>query len=99
MGFALQKCENCNRQFSWGKIYNSVWSSYKPIECDNCNKEHSITTSGKVIALSLTILPLLIFAFVLSPFSNSFLNISAGLIVLFIGSLFTPYLVKYEWKK
>ncbi|MFS1515445.1 TIGR04104 family putative zinc finger protein [Bacillus sp. SCS-151] len=97
--FALQKCVNCNRQFSWSKIYKSFWWAYKPIECDNCNTEYRIRLSGRFVFVSLTLLPMLIFSFFLSPFSNPFLTIGMGLTILLIGSLFTPYLVRYKLKK
>ncbi|WP_370529774.1 TIGR04104 family putative zinc finger protein [Alkalihalobacillus sp. AL-G] len=92
----LQKCENCNKQFSWSHIYNSFWWAYKRIECGNCNTKHSIRISGRFIFVSLTILPMWIFGFFLSPFSNIFITIGVGLAILLVGSLFTPYVVKYK---
>ncbi|WP_419465907.1 TIGR04104 family putative zinc finger protein [Bacillus spongiae] len=97
--FALQKCENCNELFSWRKIYKSLWVGNKPIKCENCQGEHRIKLSGRFVTSSLTILPMLIFTSFLSPFSNPLLSLCIGLIIFFIGSLFTPYFVKYTWMK
>ncbi|MYL57587.1 hypothetical protein GLW20_08720 [Virgibacillus halodenitrificans] len=92
----LQKCQNCKAQFSWNKIYKSFWWNYKPIECDNCGTKHKITIPGRFIFVSLTILPMLIFMNLLSPFSKIFPTIGIGLIICFIGSLLTPYLVRFK---
>lgn len=93
---AMQTCKNCNTQFSWSKVYISFWKGYKPIECENCNTEHRILVLGRVVFVSLTILPMLVFGFFLSPFDQSFATIGVGIAILLIGSLFTPYLVKYK---
>ncbi|WP_442857108.1 TIGR04104 family putative zinc finger protein [Bacillus sp. FJAT-45037] len=91
----LQKCENCNEQFSWSKIYKSFWWAYKPINCDKCGKEHRITIIGRFTFTFLTIVPMLIFGNFLSPFSNFFMTLTIGFAILMIGSLFAPYFVKY----
>ncbi|MED3572665.1 TIGR04104 family putative zinc finger protein [Cytobacillus praedii] len=92
----MQKCKKCNTQFSWSTIYKSFWWGYKPIECENCNAEHRIIVRGRLIFVSLTILPMLVFGFFLSPFDSAFATICAGIAILIIGSLFTPYLVKFR---
>lgn len=94
----MQKCENCNMQFSWSKIYQSFIWTYKPIECDKCGTEHRITIPGRITFVSLTILPMLIFSNYLSPFNSIIVTIVIGIAILFIGSLFAPYLVKYKEK-
>lgn len=50
----------------------------KPIECDNCSVKHKITIPGRLIFVSLAILPMLIFANYIS-FFTSFNNIIATL--------------------
>ncbi|WP_163100699.1 TIGR04104 family putative zinc finger protein [Peribacillus alkalitolerans] len=92
----MQKCENCNTQFSWYKIFKSnVWS-YKPIECDRCGSEHKITFLGRVTFVSLTIIPMMIFINFLSPFNNIIVSFFIGISILLIGSLLAPFLVKYK---
>jgi CXXC-20-CXXC protein len=97
----LQKCQNCNAPFSWGKVYKSFWGlwEYKPVECENCSVKHKITIPGRLIFVSLTILPMLIFANYISfftSFNNIIATLGMGLAIFFIGSLLTPYLVRYK---
>ncbi|MFD2042967.1 TIGR04104 family putative zinc finger protein [Ornithinibacillus salinisoli] len=94
--FVLQKCEKCNRRFSWSQIYKSFMWTYKPIKCDKCHTGHSITLSGRCTFVFLTIVPMLIFTNFLSPFENFIVTLIIGLLVLTIGSLITPYCVKYR---
>jgi len=94
--FNLQKCENCNAQFSWSKIYKSFWWMYKPIECENCGAIHKITIFGRFTFVILTILPMLIFMYFLTPFNNVFVTIGTGSLILIVGSFFTPFVVQYE---
>lgn len=93
---SMQKCKNCNTEFSWGSIYKSLCLGYKPIECEKCNEEHIITVLGRFIFVSLTIIPMLVFGHFLSPFDNGFQTIAVSIAILIIGSLFTPYLVKFK---
>ncbi|MFD0955925.1 TIGR04104 family putative zinc finger protein [Virgibacillus alimentarius] len=96
-GFStLQKCESCNSQFSWSKIYKSFWWSYKPIKCDSCGAKNNITISGRLTFVSLTILPMLIFGQFFSPFSNSLLTLGISLIIFLVGSLLVPFFVTYK---
>ncbi|MFE7064543.1 TIGR04104 family putative zinc finger protein [Sutcliffiella sp. NPDC057660] len=92
----MQKCKNCNTPFSWSSIYKSFWLGYKPIGCENCNTEHRITVLGRLKFVSLTIIPMLVFGHFFSPFDNAFSTIGVGIAILIIGSLFTPYFVKYK---
>lgn len=94
--YSMQKCKNCNMQFSWVNIYKSFWWGYKPIECETCNTEHRITVLGRIIFVSLTILPMLVFGYFFSPFYHAFATMGVGIAILIIGSLFTPYMVKYK---
>lgn len=92
----MQECENCNEQFSWGEIYKSYRWTYKPIKCKQCESVHKITIIGRITFVSFTILPLLIFGNFLSPFSNMFVTLGVGIIILILGSLLTPFFVKYK---
>lgn len=92
----MQKCENCNEQFSWSKIYKSFMWGYKPIDCDKCGTEHRITIFGRFTFVFLTIVPMLFFTNFLSPFDNFIVTLVIGISILIIGSLFTPYFVKYK---
>ncbi|MCR8656710.1 TIGR04104 family putative zinc finger protein [Paenibacillus endoradicis] len=93
----MQKCQNCNLQFSWSKIYKAFlgWV-YKPVKCDNCGAKHKITFSGRLIFVSLTVLPTLLFVNFFSPFNNLLTTLGVGLAILSIGSLFVPYFVKFK---
>ncbi|WP_042148265.1 TIGR04104 family putative zinc finger protein [Paucisalibacillus sp. EB02] len=92
----MQKCENCNAQFSWNKIYKSFWWNYKPIKCDDCGAKHKITIPGRFVFVSLTILPMLIFGNFLSQFSNILVTLGIALLIFFVGSLLTPFFVTYK---
>ncbi|WP_369420060.1 TIGR04104 family putative zinc finger protein [Lentibacillus daqui] len=87
--------------FSWSEIYKSFWSwkGYKPIECDNCGKKHKITATGRLIFVALTVLPMLIFIKFISffpPFNNFLVALGLALAILFVGSLVTPYFVRFK---
>lgn len=100
-GFVLKKCENCNIPFSWNKVYKSFWGllGYKKIECGNCGAEHKITFGGRLTNVALTILPMLIltnYIIYFTSFNNIIVTLGLGLAILLIGSLFTPYLVRFK---
>ncbi|SDN59911.1 TIGR04104 family putative zinc finger protein [Bacillus sp. OK048] len=92
----MQKCENCNSPFSWSKISKSLLWLYKPIECDNCGTIHKITIFSRCIVGALTILPIFIFFYFLSPFNNDYINIGIGALISIVGGLFAPYVVQYK---
>src|SRR5690625_7323487 len=94
----MQRCQSCNKLFGWSKIYKSFWGwIYKPVECDNSNAEHKITIPGRFTFVSLTILPMLLFVNYLSPFNNYFATLSVGFTIFMMGSLFVPYLVRFNF--
>ncbi|WP_077212266.1 TIGR04104 family putative zinc finger protein [Bacillus dakarensis] len=92
----MQKCENCNTQFSWSKIFKSFWWTYKPIQCDNCGVIHTITTLGRSTVTALTIVPMLVFGYFLSPFNNIFVTISIGILISIVGFMIAPFVVRYK---
>ncbi|WP_432355730.1 TIGR04104 family putative zinc finger protein [Sporosarcina sp. A2] len=92
----IQKCQNCNAQFSWRKIYKSCWWNYKPIKCNECGTTHKITFPGRIIFVSSTILPMIIFGNLISLFRNLPATLVIALFILFIGSLLTPFFVTYK---
>ncbi|WP_396653119.1 hypothetical protein [Metabacillus arenae] len=55
-----------------------------------------MTVLGRLIFVSLTILPMLVFGNFFTPFDNAFATIGLGIAILIIGSLFAPYFVKYK---
>src|SRR5690625_395910 len=93
----MQRCRNCNKQFGWSKIYKSFlgWI-YKPVECDNSNAEHKITFPGRVIFVSLTILPMLLFVNYLLPFKKYFSTLSVGFTIFMLGSLLVVCLCRFK---
>lgn len=97
----MQKCESCNVSFNWSRVYKSFWGGlgYKKIECGNCSAEHGITFGGRLTNVALTILPMLILTNYINyftSFNNIIATLGLGLAILFIGSLFTPYLVRFK---
>lgn len=97
----MQKCEKCHRSFSWSEIYKSFWglAGYKSIECANCGSIHKITILGRFTFVGLTILPMLIvinLIIIFTTFQSFIAVIGIGLAVLFIGSLLTPYTVRFR---
>ncbi|QFF98650.1 hypothetical protein PB01_07280 [Psychrobacillus glaciei] len=93
----LKKCEKCNTQFSWGKIYKSLMIAYQPIVCSQCNTSHKIAFSSRVTVSITIVLPLMIFLFLISrQLSLSNFAIVSSLVIYFVLiSSFSPFLVKY----
>lgn len=92
----MQKCEKCNAHFSWSEIYKSCWQNYKPIKCNECDTTHKTTVQGRLIFVFFTILPMLIFGYFLSPFSNLLVTLGIAFFICIIGSLLAPFLVTYK---
>lgn len=97
----MQKCQNCNVPFSWGKVYKSFWglTGYQPIVCDNCGVKHKITIIGRFTVVTLTILPMLIITNNIIPYTSFISTLITGLAILFTGSMFTPFLVRFKAKQ
>lgn len=93
----MQHCKNCEIQFSWKKVYRSFWGwGYKSIICEKCGTKHRITFSGRLIATFLIVLPMSFFINFLSPFENLIITIFIGIFLAFIGSILTPFLVRFK---
>jgi len=94
----LPKCESCGERFNWGKIYRSIysWKGYKPFYCDNCGVKHMINMVGRMTAGIFTVIPMMVFMLILTPFEDVFIKLGAGLLIFLLGTLITPYLVNYE---
>ena len=96
-GACLQQCQKCDLPLSWNNIYHSFWGwVYKPIIYDKCGMKHRITVSGRFIVTFLTVLPMLVFMSFLSPFNDGLLTIGIGIFIACIGSLITPFLVRFK---
>ncbi|WP_166672533.1 TIGR04104 family putative zinc finger protein [Cytobacillus firmus] len=91
----IQKCDTCNIPFKWIKIFRANWF-YITINCDRCGTEYKITFPSRFICVSFTIIPMWIYGLFLSPFNNVFITIVLCIAIAIIGSLFTPFLVKYK---
>src|SRR5690625_7164616 len=90
----MQRCRNCNKQFGWSKIYKSFFGwIYKPVECDNSNAEHKITIPGRLIFISLTILPVLIYINYLQTFNNYIVSLGFDVYLLLLDSMIIPSFV------
>ncbi len=93
----MKRCGKCNAHFSWSKIYKSFWENYKPIKCNECDTIHGITIPSRLIFVSFTILPMLTFGYLLSPFSsNGLMTLGIAICIFIIGSLLAPFLVTYK---
>lgn len=95
----MRKCKSCDKPITIKQIHKSIWAGYKPIYCEDCKLEHSITNGSRTIFVSVTLLPMLIFGLYLQPFENGLLNLLVSFIILIIGSLIAPYLVQYRKTK
>jgi len=95
--FAVQQCHICSMPFSWNNIYWSLWV-YKTIVCEKCGTKHKITASGRLVVTFLIVLPMIIFIHFLSPFDNALLTLVFGIFIALIGSLLTPFLVRFKVK-
>ncbi|OXT17856.1 hypothetical protein B9K06_08265 [Bacillus sp. OG2] len=88
----MQKCKECHAPFSWRKLYRTVWREVNhPVKCDNCGYEHYVTLWGRLVNTFLVIGPLTIFAGIIAPFDNIYLDLSGGILLGFLGSLLVPY--------
>jgi len=97
---AVQQCQKCNMPFIWNSIYRSFlgWV-YSPIICDKCGTKHRITFSGRFVVTFLTVLPMLTFMNFYRLFDHALLTFGLGIFIAFIGSLLTPFLVRFKDKK
>ena len=68
---------------------------YKPVQCGKCGADYKIAFSSRFI-VTLIVLPIPIFTFILPPFNNEYINVLVGLCISFTGSLLMPFLVKYN---
>ncbi|WP_082386381.1 TIGR04104 family putative zinc finger protein [Rossellomorea vietnamensis] len=100
-GYALQKCNICKHQFQWKELLFSIWASYKPIECSQCGKRHTINFVSKFIVSFLIIIPAVVFGLLIAPSEGLSKPVTFGIIVMmaFVISLFLPLFVKYEYKQ
>ncbi|MGD6902168.1 TIGR04104 family putative zinc finger protein [Bacillus infantis] len=90
---SLQKCKKCHAPFSWRKIYRILWREVnQPVICDKCGSEHYVTLGGRLVNTFLVIGPLTIFAGIIAPFDNIYLDLGGGILLAFLGSLLVPYL-------
>ncbi|MBW3110557.1 MULTISPECIES: TIGR04104 family putative zinc finger protein [Bacillaceae] len=97
----MQKCNICNNQFEWKDLLFSIWRSYRPIECSQCGKRHTINFVSKFIVSFLILVPAVVFGLLVAPQQGLSKPVTFGLLVLmaFIISLILPLFVKYEYKQ
>lgn len=91
----MPTCDNCQHPFSWSTICKANLF-YRPVYCGNCGTEHHITLLSRFIVATLTVIPLLVFGYFLSPYQNIFMTMLAGLGIAAVGFLLTPYAVHYR---
>ncbi|MGP4078415.1 TIGR04104 family putative zinc finger protein [Pseudalkalibacillus sp. R45] len=93
--YILPKCDNCNTIFKWRKIFKANLF-YSPIQCSKCNSVHKVAFLSRFTVTSLTVLPILIFGYYLSPFNNVIVTLIIGLCIAILGFLIAPFLVNYK---
>ncbi|QHE62515.1 hypothetical protein FHE72_16920 [Rossellomorea vietnamensis] len=92
----MQHCKNCHTQFQWKKVYFYLWGPIiNPFRCHACKHDHLITMKGRVM-LSLLYLPATLFLLFLTPFQSISLNLGIGVLLLLIGSLLSPFIVRFK---
>ncbi|MGE8082036.1 TIGR04104 family putative zinc finger protein [Peribacillus loiseleuriae] len=94
----LQKCDKCNTQFKWSKIYKSSFLAYR-LQCSQCGTKHKITFLSRIIISLLIGLPLWIFGIttILDGLSvSNFYIFSVVIIYPVLISLSFPFLMKYR---
>ncbi|BCB03573.1 TIGR04104 family putative zinc finger protein [Bacillus sp. KH172YL63] len=96
----MQSCDRCHHSFQWKEILFSIWGSYKPIECKQCGKKHTISFTSKFFVSFLIIVPAVLFGLVLAPEKGLSKPVTFAIIVsmAFLISLALPFFVKYENK-
>jgi CXXC-20-CXXC protein len=96
----LQNCNVCKRKFGWKELLISIWSSYKPVDCRECGKKHTISFTSKFLVSFLIIIPAVIFGLLIAPDMGLSKPVTFGIIVMmaFFISLILPFFVKYEVK-
>ncbi|XXM71833.1 TIGR04104 family putative zinc finger protein [Lysinibacillus sphaericus] len=96
----MQNCKVCKRKFGWKELLISIWSSYKPIDCGECGKKHTISFASKFLVSFLIVIPAVIFGLVIAPDMGISKPVTFGIIVMmaFFISLVLPFFVKYEVK-
>ncbi|MDT0161216.1 MULTISPECIES: TIGR04104 family putative zinc finger protein [Bacillus] len=88
----LQNCKKCHAPFNWRKKYRILWREVnQPVICDNCGSEHYVTLGGRLVNTFFVIGPLTIFAGIIAPFDNIYLDLGGGILLAFLGSLLVPY--------
>ncbi|MGM0851337.1 MAG: TIGR04104 family putative zinc finger protein [Bacillota bacterium] len=96
----MQKCNVCKNPFQWKELLFSIWRSYKPIECSQCGKKHTINFTSKFFVSFLIIVPAVVFGLLIAPEQGLSKPFTFGVIILLaiVISLFLPLFVKYEHK-
>jgi CXXC-20-CXXC protein len=89
----MQRCESCQRPFTWKEIQKTIRWNYKPLVCGKCGEKHHITIQSKVLfSLSIAIL---LFIFSLANLAFN-LRIAVMIIVFLTVLLSFPYFAKYK---
>jgi CXXC-20-CXXC protein len=94
----VQKCNNCHKHFKWVQIVKSIWKGYQPVICNNCNTEHYIKRSSRLlVALSfgLSIIPI---ECIVSNFEVGYYGILIYLILVTVISFIAPIYTRYNMK-
>lgn len=94
----IQYCDGCNNKLKWFSIVKSIWLGYKPIQCGGCGKQYSIDFKTRYKTTISMIIPLFLFAVILSnTITLPTINVIGAL--LFFSILITfliPFIVKYS---
>ncbi|MTI65369.1 MAG: hypothetical protein FH753_02075 [Firmicutes bacterium] len=94
----IQRCKNCSKEFQWKTIINSIWSGYKPIECDNCKSKHYPKFIYRfIVALSIA-LPIFFSQFLYGIFKTYLFIILAYIIWVLVVVSIAPFYFRYYIK-
>ncbi|KGR77708.1 TIGR04104 family putative zinc finger protein [Ureibacillus manganicus] len=94
----IQYCNECNKKLSWSSKVKSIWLGYKPIQCEGCKKEYRIEFKTRYKATLYMIIPLFIFAKILSSTFILPTIYFFGTVLLFGVSIsfLMPFVVNYK---
>lgn len=100
----MQRCEKCNTKFKWIEIFRYQWRWSKKnntLLCRQCNTEHELSASSRLIIMPIfTLLTLIVVFYIGGSFPNKsiffylFITFLASTIVLTLS----PFVLKLHSK-
>ncbi|WP_162880779.1 TIGR04104 family putative zinc finger protein [Paraliobacillus sediminis] len=96
----MQRCEKCLTKFKWSEIIKSPIGNNQRMNCKECDTEHFIETSSKVIVflMMLAIITLTLFLIEGFLYTSFVYYLLAVLISVGIPSFLFPFIAKFKSK-